>query len=60
MLCLNNMRIFILVKEGMPRGKRRVLSNTNHNHTSVEMSPSAHEEGLPRHPSKRLRQHTPR
>ncbi|XP_014479682.1 PREDICTED: DCN1-like protein 5 isoform X2 [Dinoponera quadriceps] len=42
----------------MPRGKRRVLSNTNHNHTSVEMSPSAHEEGLPRHPSKRLRQHT--
>ena len=38
----------------MPRSKRRAPSSTNH-HTSIEMSPSAHEEGIPRHPSKRLR-----
>lgn len=42
----------------MPRSKRRAPSSTNH-HTSIEMSPSAHEEGIPRHPSKRLR-HTSR
>ncbi|XP_076248842.1 DCN1-like protein SCCRO4 [Calliopsis andreniformis] len=39
----------------MPRSKRRAPSSTNHHQTSIEMSPSAHEEGIPRHPSKRLR-----
>lgn len=38
---------------GMPRSKRRAPSSTNHN--SREMSPSAQEDGMPRHPSKRLR-----
>ncbi|XP_068980277.1 DCN1-like protein 4 isoform X2 [Bombus flavifrons] len=38
----------------MPRSKRRAPSSTNH-HTPIEMSPSAHEEGISRHPSKRLR-----
>ncbi|XP_034935224.1 DCN1-like protein 5 isoform X1 [Chelonus insularis] len=42
---------------GMPRSKRRAPSSTNHHHhhASTDMSPSAHEDGLPRHPSKRLR-----
>ena len=44
----------------MPRSKRRGPSSTNHNHTPIDMSVSgAHEESLPRHPSKRLR-HTSR
>jgi len=44
----------------MPRSKRRGPSSTNHNHTPIDMSVSgAHEETLPRHPSKRLR-HTSR
>ncbi|KYM94729.1 DCN1-like protein 4, partial [Cyphomyrmex costatus] len=44
------------VKRGMPRSKRRGPSSTNHNHTPIDMSVSgAHEESLPRHPSKRLR-----
>lgn len=44
----------------MPRSKRRGPSSTNHNHTPLDMSvSSAHEESLPRHPSKRLR-HTSR
>lgn len=44
---------------GMPRSKRRAPSNTNNYHlASSEMSPSAHEDGMPRHPSKRLRHTT--
>lgn len=44
----------------MPRSKRRGPSSTNHNHTPIDMSVSgAHEDSLPRHPSKRLR-HTSR
>lgn len=53
-----NIKLFFLVKRGMPRSKRRAPSSTNH-HTPIEMSPSAHEEGISRHPSKRLR-HTSR
>ncbi|XP_011310289.1 DCN1-like protein 5 isoform X1 [Fopius arisanus] len=41
---------------GMPRSKRRAPSNTNyHHHAATDMSPSAHEDSMPRHPSKRLR-----
>lgn len=46
--------MLLRVKRGMPRSKRRAPSSTNH-HTPIEMSPSAHEEGISRHPSKRLR-----
>ncbi|XP_025075398.1 DCN1-like protein 5 isoform X1 [Pogonomyrmex barbatus] len=50
------LQTFIPVDRGMPRSKRRGPSSTNHNHTPIDMSVSgAHEESLPRHPSKRLR-----
>lgn len=50
-------RRLVLGGGGMPRSKRRAPSSTNyhHHHASTEMSPSAHEDGMPRHPSKRLR-----
>ncbi|XP_046425050.1 DCN1-like protein 5 isoform X2 [Neodiprion fabricii] len=43
---------------GMPRSKRRAPSSTNHHHhhhSTSEMAPSAHEEGMARQPTKRLR-----